>query len=42
MVPTVLFGIYPAAILDAVHHPVSILIYSLDFIIICPFNFSTT
>jgi NADH-ubiquinone oxidoreductase chain 4 len=34
VVPTVLFGIYPAAILDAIHYSVSTLIYSFDFTII--------
>jgi NADH-ubiquinone oxidoreductase chain 4 len=31
VVPTVLFGIYPAPILDAMHYSVSTLIYSSDF-----------
>jgi NADH-ubiquinone oxidoreductase chain 4 len=31
VVPTVLFGIYPAPILDAIHYSVSTLIYSFDF-----------
>jgi NADH-ubiquinone oxidoreductase chain 4 len=31
VIPTVLFGIYPAAILDGVHYSVSTLIYSFDF-----------
>jgi NADH-ubiquinone oxidoreductase chain 4 len=31
VIPTVLFGIYPAAILDGVHYSVSTLIYALDF-----------
>jgi NADH-ubiquinone oxidoreductase chain 4 len=31
VIPTVLFGIYPAAILDAVQYSVSTLIYSFDF-----------
>ena len=30
VIPTVLFGVYPAAILDAVHYSVSTLIYSFD------------
>jgi NADH-ubiquinone oxidoreductase chain 4 len=34
VVPTVLFGIYPAPILDAVHYSVSTLIYSFDFSVI--------
>jgi NADH-ubiquinone oxidoreductase chain 4 len=34
VIPTVLFGIYPAAILDAVHYSVSTLIYSFDFNVI--------
>ena len=34
VIPTVLFGIYPAAILDAIHYSVSTLIYSFDFNII--------
>jgi NADH-ubiquinone oxidoreductase chain 4 len=34
VVPTVFFGIYPAAILDAVHYSVSTLIYSFDFSVI--------
>jgi NADH-ubiquinone oxidoreductase chain 4 len=34
VIPTVLFGIYPAPILDAVHYSVSTLIYSFDFSII--------
>jgi NADH-ubiquinone oxidoreductase chain 4 len=34
VIPTVLFGVYPAAILDAVHYGVSTLIYSFDFNVI--------
>ncbi len=34
VVPTILFGIYPAAILDAIHYSVSTLIYSFDFTMI--------
>jgi len=34
VVPTILFGIYPAAILDAVHYSVSTLIYSFDLSVI--------
>ena len=34
VIPTVLFGIYPAPILDAVHYSVSTLIYSFDFSVI--------
>jgi NADH-ubiquinone oxidoreductase chain 4 len=34
VVPTVLFGIYPAVILDAIHYSVSTLIYSFDFSVI--------
>ena len=34
VVPTVLFGIYPAAILDGIHYSVSTLIYSFDFSVI--------
>jgi len=34
VVPTILFGIYPAVILDAIHYSVSTLIYSFDFTII--------
>ena len=36
VVPTVVFGIYPAPILDAIHYSVSTLIYSFDInTIIC-------
>lgn len=31
VVPTVFFGIYPAAILDGIHYSVSTLIYCFDF-----------
>jgi NADH-ubiquinone oxidoreductase chain 4 len=34
VIPTVFFGIYPGAILDAVHYSVSTLIYSFDFNVI--------
>jgi len=34
VIPTVLFGIYPAAILDGVHYSVSTLLYALDFSVI--------
>jgi len=34
VIPTVLFGVYPAAILDAVHYGVSTLMYSFDFNVI--------
>lgn len=34
LVPTVLFGIYPAVILDCLHYSVSTLIYALDFNVI--------
>ena len=34
VVPTILFGVYPAAILDAIHYSVSTLIYSFDFSVI--------
>jgi NADH-ubiquinone oxidoreductase chain 4 len=34
VIPTVFFGIYPAAILDAMHYGVSTLIYSFDFNVI--------
>jgi NADH-ubiquinone oxidoreductase chain 4 len=34
VVPTVLFGIYPAPILDGIHYSVSTLIYSFDFSVI--------
>jgi NADH-ubiquinone oxidoreductase chain 4 len=34
VIPTVLFGIYPAPILDAVHYSVSTLIYSFDYSVI--------
>jgi NADH-ubiquinone oxidoreductase chain 3 len=34
VIPTVLFGIYPAAILDGVHYSVSTLLYALDFAVI--------
>jgi NADH-ubiquinone oxidoreductase chain 4 len=34
VVPTVLFGIYPAPILDAIHYSVSTLIYLFDFNIV--------
>ena len=34
VVPTVLFGIYPAPILDAIHYSVSTLIYCFDFNVI--------
>lgn len=30
VVPTVIFGIYPAVILDAIHYSVTTLIYSFD------------
>lgn len=30
VVPTVIFGVYPAPILDAIHYSVSLLIYSFD------------
>jgi NADH-ubiquinone oxidoreductase chain 4 len=30
VIPTVLFGIYPAPILDGIHYSVSTLIYSFD------------
>jgi NADH-ubiquinone oxidoreductase chain 4 len=30
VIPTVLFGIYPAPILDAIHYSVSTLIYAFD------------
>ena len=31
VVPTVIFGIYPAPILDGIHYSVSTLIYNFDF-----------
>jgi NADH-ubiquinone oxidoreductase chain 4 len=34
VVPTVVFGVYPAVILDAIHYGVSTLIYAIDFNII--------
>ncbi len=34
VIPTVLFGIYPAPILDAIHYSVSTLIYCFDFNVI--------
>jgi NADH-ubiquinone oxidoreductase chain 4 len=34
VVPTVIFGIYPAVILDAIHYSVSTLIYSIDLNVI--------
>jgi NADH-ubiquinone oxidoreductase chain 4 len=34
VVPTVLFGIYPEPILNAIHYSVSTLIYSFDFSVI--------
>ena len=34
VIPTILFGIYPAPILDAIHYSVSMLIYSFDFTVV--------
>jgi NADH-ubiquinone oxidoreductase chain 4 len=34
VIPTVLFGIYPAPVLDAIHYSVSSLIYSFDLNVI--------